>query len=33
MSEYDADAYDKMSKAVSRQVKAMRVILDSLEVG
>ncbi|EDV28824.1 uncharacterized protein TRIADDRAFT_52086 [Trichoplax adhaerens] len=31
MSEYDADAYDKVSNTVQRQVKALRVILDSLE--
>jgi len=32
MSEYDADMYDKFSSGVKKQVKALRIILDSLQV-
>lgn len=32
MSEYDADTYERFSKAVRRQVQSLRIILDSLQV-
>lgn len=32
MSEYDAEMYEKMSGGVRKQVKALRIILDSLQV-
>ncbi|XP_071782446.1 von Willebrand factor A domain-containing protein 8 [Centroberyx gerrardi] len=31
MSEYDADTYERFSKAVRRQVQSLRIILDSLQ--
>lgn len=32
MSEYDAATYERFSSAVQRQVHALRVILDNLQV-
>ena len=32
MSEYDASMYDNISGGVKKQVKALRIILDSLQV-
>jgi len=32
MSEYDAEMYERFSGNVRKQVKALRIILDSLQV-
>lgn len=32
MSEYDAATYERFSSAVQRQVHALRIILDNLQV-